>query len=249
LRFHPFEALSLRLDPFETCLLLLDPFKTCPLRFDPFEALSLRFDPFETCLLRFDPFGALSLRLDLFGDVSFAVRSVWRRVFCGSIHLEMCLFRFNHAGASPLRFDPFEASSLRFVRRLCGLILPICRLETSPLWFGDLADLMSLRFAWHYGLILQICHPETSPLQFNLVDSISLWCNYDLHFELPLWRHVLFLPQSLLLCVSPFSVTIMNFCVTPFFAIMIFCIISTDVRGMHCFRVCVRIECSSQEKL
>jgi hypothetical protein len=69
-----------------------------------------------------------------------------------------------------LRFDPFEAASLRFDQRLCGLILQICRLETSPLWFGDLADLMSLRFAWYYGLILQICHPEMSPLQFNLAD-------------------------------------------------------------------------------
>jgi hypothetical protein len=92
---------------------------------------------------------------------------------------------------------------------------------------------------------LQICRPETSPLQFNLVDSISLWCNYDLHFVLPLWRRVLFLPRWLRLCMSPFSVTIMNFCMTPFYALMIFCIISADLRNMHCFRVCVRIECSS----
>jgi hypothetical protein len=135
-------------------------------------ALSLQFDPFETCPLRFDPFEALSMRFDPF---------------------ETCLLRFDPFETCPLRLDPFEVLSLRldpfeelslrFDRRLCGLTLHFCRSETSPLWFGDLADSMSLRFAWHYGLILQICHPETSPLQFNLADSISLWCNYDLHFE------------------------------------------------------------------
>jgi hypothetical protein len=86
---------------------------------DPFEALSLRLDPFETCLLWFN----------LSGDVSFAVRSVWRRVFCGSIRLETCL----------LRFDLFGNVSLRSVWRRVGkkqtmtesqmMIISVCQLK------------------------------------------------------------------------------------------------------------------------
>jgi hypothetical protein len=149
---------------------------------------------------------------------------------------------------SPLWFlDLVYLMSLQF-DCLWGLTLQICLPETSPLWVDlrirCLCGLTRVEMLLFCSSTLQIHRKETSPLQFNLADSISLWCNYDLHFELPLWRHVLFLPQSLLLCVSPISVTIMNFCVTPFYAIMIFCIISTDLRDMHCFRLCVRIECT-----
>jgi hypothetical protein len=170
--------------------------------------------------------GLILLRRCLCGSIllrrAFCGSIMRGRLLCGSILLRCCLCGLIMRGH-------LVCSSIMRRRRLCGSIGVFA---AWPWGFNVFAVWLAL---WLDLAALSSC--EMSPLQFNLADSISLWCNYDLHFVLPLWLHVLFLPQWLRLCMSPFSITIMNFCVTPFNAIMIFCIISTDLRKMRCFRV------------
>jgi hypothetical protein len=58
------------------------------------------------------------------GGVVFAVRSVWRRVFCGSICLGTRLLWFDPFGDVSLRFNPFGDVSFA-VRSVWGVVFEV----------------------------------------------------------------------------------------------------------------------------